>query len=232
MKIISLLSTIPGLVFSNPTQPGRSSLSDAFPLFDGTCWKYKGKVKWSVPDSPEIREDTITWMMEIVETIERNGITAARAKGHPADLAWYDENRQPGDYLIAHTGEDRYYMLERLRAEKVLERLLDKNDSLDGLFDESELFLDLPLSINKTFGGLDSGCRWQVIEIDSLDPWLIRELPLPRFTRYSLALVTLPDHTILDFVPGIGIARYRYVHHGTVCEVDVKLVDYRRGCKE
>jgi len=42
----------------------------------------------------------------------------------------------------------------------------------------------------------------------------------------------LPDHTIIDFVPGIGITGYSYIHHGTVSEVKVKLVDFRVGGKD
>lgn len=229
MKKIHLTVIVPVLVFLCAPSAEGSSREDGFPMSVGTYWVYEGPVKWNVPGSPDVAEDTITWRMEIVKTFERDGIAAARVKGHPGDLAWYDENRQPGDYLIARTSEDKYYLVNASRVDNIMKRLLDENDSLDGLFDKTELFLDLPLSINKTFGGLDGGYHWQVIEVDSLDSWLIRELPLPHFTRYRLGLVTLPDHTIVDFVPGVGITGYTYIHHGTVSEVNVKLVGFQTG---
>lgn len=199
---------------------------------EGAYWVYKGQVKWTEPNSSEIREDTITWRMEIVETIESNGITAARVKGHPADLRWYEENRQPGDYLIVRKGENLYYLITEPRVEQVLGLLKDSTLMPDGWLYKSELFLDLPLSLNKAFGGCKDSYHWQVIEVDSIEPGVIRGLPLVSETRYRLALATLPDHTIVDFVPGIGITRYRYAHHGTVSEIDVKLVDFRTGSKE
>ena len=34
---------------------------------------------------------------------------------------------------------------------------------------------------------------------------------------------------IVYFVPGIGITRYVFSHHGTVAEADVRLIEFRRG---
>lgn len=232
MKIKRLTIIIPALVFLSPLSAENSVREDAFPMNEGTYWVYQGSVRWTLPDSRKVKEDTVTWRMGIVETIERDGITAAVIKGHPADLAWYDENKQPGDYLIVEYDTGKYYLIRETRLSHVLGRLRDTRDDLDSLVLQHELFLDLPLSLDKTFGGWDNDYHWQVIEVDSLDPWLIRDLPLFSFTRYRLALVTLPDHTTIDFIPGIGITAYSYVHHGTVSEVKVKLVDFRVGGKD
>ena len=48
------------------------------------------------------------------------------------------------------------------------------------------------------------------------------------FTRYTLMYRTNPDHQIVEFLPSIGITRYIYQHHGTVSEVDVRLIDFRK----
>jgi hypothetical protein len=37
----------------------------------------------------------------------------------------------------------------------------------------------------------------------------------------------MPDHHFLDIVPGLGITRYLYGHHGTVAESEVKLISVR-----
>ena len=45
-------------------------------------------------------------------------------------------------------------------------------------------------------------------------------------TRYRLTLRTNPDHTFIDFVPGIGITHYTYGHHGTPAYTDLRLVEF------
>jgi hypothetical protein len=47
-----------------------------------------------------------------------------------------------------------------------------------------------------------------------------------RSTAYALAYRTNPDHQIATYVPGIGLVSYVYSHHGTVSEVDVRLVEF------
>ena len=41
------------------------------------------------------------------------------------------------------------------------------------------------------------------------------------------AMRTNPEHEIVTFVPGVGITAYVYAHHGTVSEVNVRLVERR-----
>ncbi|MFZ4775826.1 MAG: hypothetical protein ACOYM3_10700 [Terrimicrobiaceae bacterium] len=45
----------------------------------------------------------------------------------------------------------------------------------------------------------------------------------------SIAYRTTPDHQILDFVPGIGIVGFHYVHHGTLSETDLGLIGFRKA---
>ena len=45
---------------------------------------------------------------------------------------------------------------------------------------------------------------------------------------YRLAYRTCPDHQLLDIVPGLGIVRFVYNHHGTVASSDVRLISFSR----
>jgi len=64
---------------------------------------------------------------------------------------------------------------------------------------------------------------------DSL-PASVRRLRLDLTdSLYTLVYRTNPDHTILGFVPGVGIVRYAYSHHGTTAEADAWLVGYHEG---
>jgi hypothetical protein len=50
-----------------------------------------------------------------------------------------------------------------------------------------------------------------------------------KVNQYQLVYRTLPDHQIIEFAPNIGITRYTYVHHGTVSETDLKLIEFHLG---
>jgi hypothetical protein len=45
---------------------------------------------------------------------------------------------------------------------------------------------------------------------------------------YVLTYRTLPDHQIATYVSGIGLTAFEYHHHGTVSDVDVRLVEFHR----
>jgi len=40
---------------------------------------------------------------------------------------------------------------------------------------------------------------------------------------------TLSDHSIMHFIPGVGISCYEYHHHGTVSDAEVRLIEYHSG---
>lgn len=46
---------------------------------------------------------------------------------------------------------------------------------------------------------------------------------------YTISFRTCPDHQVKTFVPGIGFIDSQYRHHGTVCDTDERLVEFRQG---
>lgn len=207
-----------------------------FPLKEGTSWIYQGEVRWTPAGSEEVRTAQVTWKMEIVEIFRREAVTAARVKGHPQDLVWYEEGGQPGDYLIVQIGS-RYYLLEGERAETALARIKDREDVLVDLVQDEELFLQAPLALHQTFGPTaqlsrtDFSYFWYVEEAEDADLSGIKGFAdfvtadQAAQLRYRLVHRTRPDHTWVDIVPGVGITRFIYGHHGTVAETDVRLVE-------
>ena len=215
-------------------------LVNAFPLTEGTVWIYEGPVKWTLPDSAEVTEEVLTWEMEVIETIQRQQVFAAMVKGHPLELAWYEEGKtKPGEHLIVRVGGDKYYLLSGDRAKDTWERLQDEDDILVDLVKDHELFLDLPLVPNKGFGE-----TFQLTRQDWMYFWVVQgeeQVTLTdvkglsstdEMTQYELALRTIPAHQIVSFVPGIGFTHYVYSHHGTVAEMDLALVEYRAGGRQ
>ena len=219
------------------TQEPAETLSPApstlayFPLKQGTYWIYQGTVKWTEPNSSETREAEITWRMEVMQVIQRDAITGYILHGGPWDLAWYEEGKAPDDYGIIQIGE-RFYKTSL----ETTQRLQDENDPLTDLVNDYQLLLDAPLLAGKKFCDATSMARddgmycWVVGQDAEISPVGFLSIGATEsLAEFPIRYQTLPDYTEVRFIPGIGISGYVYVHHGTVSEVDVRLVDYLAG---
>lgn len=207
-----------------------------FPLEKGNYWIYRGETKFLVKnpstDKNEPKTEVLTWKMEVVDTASRNLLFAALIKGAPFDLAWYEPGKAREDYLIVRVGTATYYLFRGGAALAAWAKIKDEAQSLVDLDKEGELFLDAPLTEGKVFGG-------EFIHLASgRNCWLVqgeREFNPKRFPAagkliaprdFTLVYRTNPDHQTLDFVPGLGIVGYQYVHHGTLSETDLGLVKF------
>jgi hypothetical protein len=206
---------------------------DYFPLTPGTYWVYEGTVMWTV--GTEVKEEIITWRMEVIEVIEAvqsNGVIGYVMKGHPGDLAWYEEGKERSDYVIIQSGQARFYYT----GIDVLPRLIDEDDDLHGLVKEDMLFLDIPLLPQKKFCEAEfitlynGGYCWIVGEGSLVESGDIKGLEASgELIEYGIWKGTRPDDVYVGFIPGVGISRYKYNHHGTISQVDVELVEFHPG---
>ncbi|MCB0181898.1 MAG: hypothetical protein KDI62_26955 [Anaerolineae bacterium] len=200
-----------------------------FPLEKGAAWVYEGTVKWQ--EGSEVLEDNVTWSMEVIDTVDRLHVKGYLLQGIPLDLAWYEPGKAPGTHVIVQVGTKYFY-----GDETTWSRLQDPDDLLLELVTEGDLFLDLPLQANKYFGETaqitrsDFAYFWVVEGAETVSLENVKGADSQGdLTQYTLAFRTLPDHQLVDFVPGVGITHYVYVHHGTVSEADVRLVEFRAG---
>ncbi|MCB9076612.1 MAG: hypothetical protein H6631_03410 [Anaerolineaceae bacterium] len=200
-----------------------------FPLEKGAMWRYEGTVKWQ--EGSEVLKDNVTWTMEVIDSIDRLHVKGYLLKGSPLDLAWYEPGKEPGTHVIVQVGTKYYY-----GDKTTWSRLQDPDDLLLELVTEGDLFLDLPLQANKYFGETaqitrsDFAYFWVVEGEETVSLEQVTGLDSAgELTQYALAFRTLPDHQLVDFVPGVGISHYVYVHHGTVAEADVRLVEFHAG---
>jgi hypothetical protein len=192
---------------------------------------YQGDIKWTRPNSADVVEQEITWKMEVERVFQRNAIVGYEMSGAPWDLAWYEAGKEPSKYGIIQAGGNFY----RVPVETVI-RLMNEEDSLFGLVDENDLFLDIPLTAGKKFCEAISIARpdnmycWNVFEATPLDGSKIKGVdPSQELWEYPIANGTMPDSSLIYFVPGVGISGYFYRHHGTIAESDVHLVEYSPG---
>lgn len=201
-----------------------------FPLETGTYWVYEGKIAWQ--NESGIHEKHVTWKMEVVDQTKRGDYLGYLMKGHPSDLAFYEEGRTPSDYAIIQH-KDTFYETEA----SAFDRLQNSSDDLKDLLFDNEIALKFPLKIGSAFGDpemLKRDDHFYCWFAQEEHPFL-RKIPGVAFSKilreYVLTLMTLPDGTTRYFTPGIGITRYQYSHHGTVSEVDVSLIEYHAGKK-
>ncbi len=209
---------------------------DYFPLEKGNFWIYRGEVSWvqrnPATDENEIKKQTLTWKMEVVDTARRGKYFGALIKGMPNDLAWYEPGKSRGDYMILREGRTKYFLLSGDNAKTAFAKLQSKNEPLDKLVVTDDIILDLPLTVDKTFGGdpayPDRRRYCWVVEgaEDPFDNSTVKGAPSEAKREFFLTYRTGPDHQFLDFVPNLGIVNYTYGHHGTVSECDMTLVEF------
>ncbi len=208
-----------------PVVPSLEKDTKLFPLKKGNYWLYKGLARWTPSGTGQVKEKTLTWKMEVTDVIGREFITAAVLKGHPQDVAWYEDGAKRGDYLILAVGDDLYYFVEGARVNEVLYRLKDEDDILTDLVHDDELFFRVPVTDSEEPAAGHPAGRGTVPD-ENETSGSDGELGAG---AYRVTFETLPDHTRIDLVPGVGITRFVYQHHGLVSEADLKLVEYYAG---
>ncbi|HSI86607.1 MAG: hypothetical protein ACAI35_15335 [Candidatus Methylacidiphilales bacterium] len=214
-----------------------------WPLARGNYWIYEGDIKWVEENGSthknEVRSKKMTWRSEVVDVFETREGTLWLLRGFPTDLAWYTSGDKPQDRLLLRSGTD-YYQIAGEKAAELFQKIRSKPEVLRQAGDdapgqvEAALLLPMPLAEGKRFGAgttlgeLFSSRYCYVVE--SVTPFAEKSVRnCPRLVDpkcYSITSSTNPDHSVLSFVPGLGITHYAYSHHGTTMEVDVVLVEF------
>ena len=199
----------------------RMNQKPLIPLAKGNYWIYKGNCNTR----------PVTLNIRVTELDKRGTLTFAMLKGFPTDIL-NGEDWEPSEWGLLVTGDQHYYKCISPKTDSVRKSFLDNNNILAGLFSDSELFMEALYDTGQTFGEAaqmtreDGNYCWRVTERHAYDASAIRGLKiLGPFDRYTLAFKTLADDMTIDMVPRIGMVRYRYCHHGTTCELDIKLVE-------
>ncbi len=203
-----------------------------FSFAKGAEWTFQGAVKWDLKG--KVQQKNLTWKMQVVDKIERrDGIVGYVMRGHPLDLAFYEDGKKPSDYMYLAKG-NRVYQVTLVSDEPV-NRVKNANDPLTDLLIDELLVLDLPLAPNKKFGpaqfvsGSNEMNVWVVTGSKAAALSGIKGVTATSGTEYALTLKTNPDHQTVYYVPGVGITHFTYAHNGTVSEVDVKLTEFKAG---
>ena len=232
LLILVLFLSRPTAAFSRADM---GEVNEVFPLKKGNKWIYEGQVKWIPAGKESVLQKEVRLEMVVANVVDRGDIYAAILKGHPHDFVWYEEGVGCGDYLFVFL-EGNYYFLEGERVVQAIARLQDEKDDLNNLVNKDELFLSKDLMYKDRDRGVDQALsqqnrnyEWFLKSVRQID---LKDLRLKGLAssvlkvQYNLIFQTLPDDTTIEFVPGIGITQYKYIHHGAVAETDLRLIEF------
>ena len=176
-------------------------LADPLPLAKGARWTYQVTVKRYDAELDKETTKTMSWVTEVIDAKEANGVTAFRVKGWPTDLADLD---QPVPIATEKT---------ILRHGNSFMFGASPEPTLDG----AEGWFSWPvIDGQKICPSAEIAYCWRVTALES---------------GYRLSFYTGPDEQSYELEPGTGVSRFHYAHHGTTNEVEAKLVSYTKAGK-
>lgn len=207
-----------------------------FPMEAGVEWVYRGQVRWTAPGN-QVRERELQWRVRVLEVRRRKSQVVARIEGWLEDLAWYEPDKKPGSHVLVYDAERGLHFLENTAAKALWNRLGAGPKELvsDAELAKSERLLPAVIAEGMAWGNSESLARNDSMYVrrveetgtqglDGLGGWSGPS----RGTFFRIAYRTMPDHSLMDFVPGLGFTRYTYVHHGTISECEMRLVAVER----
>ena len=175
--------------------------ADPLPLAKGSRWTYQVTVKRYDPELDKETTKTLSWITEVLDAKEANGVVAYRVRGWPTDLADLD---QPVPIATERTilRHGNSFMF---------------GASSDPTIDGAEGWFSWPvIDGQKICPSAEIAYCWRVTALG---------------TGYRLSFYTGPDEQSYELEPGTGVSRFHYAHHGTTNEVEAKLVSYTKAGK-
>ena len=173
--------------------------------------------------------------MQVVGAVKKPNCTVFIVRGYPGDVNWCTGEIKRKSYLSIRTSMGKIFLAQASNEEALDRVSFEAGHNVDVLYRRIELPLAWPLEEGQKICDDDalgesgiSNC-WLVEEVQTVSLGRIRGIPPGATARqYRLVLRTGPDMQEVFLVPGIGIVRYRYRHHGTLFESDLSLVEFQK----
>ncbi|MEI7491799.1 MAG: hypothetical protein WCK92_10410 [Bacteroidota bacterium] len=218
IKLLLLLAVIVIASCNNGSKHNQALL----PLHKGNFWKYRG----SYNGKP------VSFRITMQDVVKHGGMAFAVVNGFPTDiLGGQDWEGTDWGLLVVGSGQ-YYYKVTGTRIDSIKGSLSYGKSIQSSLVSDADLFMEALYDTGQIFGEAaqltraDGNYFWKVTEKHAFEPSSIRGLKIHGpFDRFTLKYQTIADDITMDVVPGIGIVRYRYCHHGTPGELDLKLTE-------
>jgi hypothetical protein len=200
------------LLFAALAPPSSATALD-FPAVVGAVWEYQVAVEWTLPNSNQVRKANVIWQTKVV-TVRRNSVTTVVVlRGFPTDLCWYEPDRTPTLTVLT------------IRPEGLYLNTPDPQPSDANALADATL---LHAPVGERVLGPDphvGDCLGGTPRPDRLYCWHVeRQIQVRGRTGWAVAYRTNPDHQVIEFVPGLGVSAFEFVHHGTVASAHARLV--------
>lgn len=196
------------------------SAAPPYPLAEGTKWTYAAHVTYQVDGAK--KEKDLTWTVTVKKKLAAAPLEVWQVEGHPRELSFYEEGRKPALYCVVRRGDEQH-VLEDTPLEKVAAALSPDTLELAAPYTPGAMFGD-PEQIKNTPGRY---C-WVVEKADA-NAKGVKGAPPATGPAFAVRMTTNPDHTVVTVVPGVGVVRHEYVHHGTPGDARLELVEYTPG---
>jgi hypothetical protein len=188
--------------------PAVNAVTPAMPFSKGTTWIYEGTVAWQ--EGLEERNKRVRLVTQIVKVFNYSSARVAVVRSFPSELAWYGFKQHPRYSLLILS---RKALLEveadsEQEAQKMAHNFARQSREL---MTEADVVMPFSLTGGRRFRSHVKGFH-----------------PPVALKSYRYIYRTNPDHTIVDFVPGLGVTSFIYEHHGTTSSVNVELKEIRR----
>lgn len=199
------------------------------PLTPGASWAYRAAVSWTPAGVTATRDSVFTWVTTVISAVRNDSVVVAAVRNWPMALAWWEPSRQPHSSLIVCRAGQVYHVAPPAGPLYAYRDVLLRGAATPN---RADLVLDLPLRVGALFGRdptsrADALYAWTVESAAPVEPRLRALVATAAESSYTVARRTLSDHQLVDVVPGLGVTRYRYTHHGVVSAVDAVLIAYR-----
>ncbi|MEY2902096.1 MAG: hypothetical protein RLY89_1202 [Bacteroidota bacterium] len=192
-----------------------------FPLAKGNQWTYAATIKYHDDDIDSMITKQTNWLMEVVDVIPHGNANAVIVKGFPTDLVWYEGKAERGNYLLL-VDSNKVYLCNLPPDDSLNFRVKDTNDALTNLKTGYNIIFDFPLIKGKTWGADPEMPQ----RSDSMYAWVVQNTASSSQAA-GIKYNTNPDHSIFEFQPGVGITGYQFEHHGTVMNLNMKLISQK-----
>jgi hypothetical protein len=189
----------------------------------GTQWVYRGTTRGDYHDAKVVRRVQTT--MRVMSRANVGRYEVAVIDGEPSTVGC-DKVPEPRHIftVIVRDGA-RYYELAT-SSPSPLDDELATEAKVAKAVEDAAIFLEVPLRGRATIGCEESEhppmCCWTVA---SQPP---REIAGKVRQPYRLVYRSNPTLETVEMAEGVGITRWQSVHHGSPCEIDLRLVSFRR----
>lgn len=202
-----------------------------FPLTQGTYWVYQGSVAWFDQAKHKTAASRVSLKMAVDRVFEKEGMVFGEISGYPADLNFTTGQANPSRWILTESPKHQIFLRE-LDPSMRLPVAGNPGSAFDSFMTEDDLLFEWPMARGRKYCDAEAAKRedemycWVVESAGEKNLESVTGLSLASAPVFTISYRTNPDDTQIELSPGIGIVAYRYHHHGTSAETDVKLIEF------